>query len=528
MARKNTPKSSSIPRLITDLRKRILITVEPFETRVALMEGSMLAELFIERATEKGIVGNIYKARVTSVLPGMQAAFLDIGFGKNAFLYVSDIFYDQEEYERLLELEEGPERNTEATEKKKKRKSAVPVSIDDLVRKNQELLIQITKEPIGRKGPRATSHITLPGRYIVLMPTVQNLGVSRRILSEQERTRLKEIIKNIAPEDMGIIVRTAGAGKDEADFRRDLQMSINLWKRIKQHSERMAAPSLIHQDLGIIYRVLRDSFTEDTAELIIDSEEEYQRIGDLTKVISPELRNRVKQYEGRELLFDAYGVESQIDKLLHRKVWLKSGGYICIDEAEALVAIDVNTGKFSGGRDLEATVVKTNLEAAKEVANQIRARALGGLIVIDFIDMERKAHQQKVFNAFTEALSKDRERINVLELTELGLVEMTRRRVRQSVGKTLTQNCPYCNGDGVILSESTMAIKVLQELKKICLFTSKPNITIRVHPTIAQYLTSEMTEELQRLRKTYRKNIIIHTDEKLHLEKYNVELLDSE
>lgn len=528
MTRKNTTKSNLPQRLISDQKKRILISQEPFETRIALMEGNTLAEIFIERAAERGIVGNIYKARVTSILPGMQAAFLDLGFGKNAFLYVTDIFYDQEEYERLLELEEGSENNQNAKEKPKKRRSNVPVSIEDLVRKNQELLLQITKEPIGRKGPRATTHITLPGRFIVLMPTIQHFGISRRIQAEQERNRLKNIIKKISPEEMGIIVRTAGEGKDEDDFRRDLQMLTNLWKKIKQHSERMSAPSLIHQDLGIIYRVVRDSFTNDTAELIIDSEEEYQRILELIEIISPELRSRIKFYEGRDLLFDAYGVETQIDKLLHRRVWLKSGGYICIDEAEALVAIDINTGKFSGGKDLEATVVKTNLEAAKETANQIRARALGGLIVIDFIDMEKKENQQKVFNAFTDALSKDRERINVLELTELGLVEMTRRRVRQSVGKTLTQHCPYCNGDGVILSESTMSIKVLQELKKICLFTSKPNITIRVHPAIAQNLTTEMAEELSRLRKTYRKNIIIHTDDKLHLEKYTVELLDSE
>ncbi|MCX7919342.1 MAG: Rne/Rng family ribonuclease [bacterium] len=528
MGRKNTAKLKAGLRIISDQKKRILITIAPYETRVALLEGATLAELFIERAAERGIVGNIYKAKVTSVLPGMQAAFLDIGFGKNAFLYVSDIFYDQEEYERILELDEEHTRPYISEDKKKRRRISAPVTIDDLVRKNQELLIQISKEPIGRKGPRATTHITLPGRYIVLMPTIQHIGVSRRIQSEEERNRLKELIKKIAPPAMGVIVRTAGEGKRETDFERDLQMLMNLWNRIKLHSERMAAPSLIHQDLGIIYRVVRDSFTDDTAELIIDSEEEFHRITDLIEVISPELRNRIKLYEGRELLFDAYGIESQIDSLLHRKVWLKSGGYICIDEAEALVAIDVNTGKFSGGKDLEATVFKTNMEAAKEIANQIRARALGGLIVIDFIDMQKKENQERVFKTFTEYLSKDRERINVLELTELGLVEMTRRRVRQSIGKTLTQPCPYCNGDGVILSETTMAIKVLQELRKLCMFTSKPNITIRVHPTIASNLTTEMNEVVQQLRKTYRKNIVIHPDEKLHFEKYNIELLDSE
>ncbi len=531
----------------------ILLNIENFETRVALIEGGKLAELIVERNADRGIIGNIYKGRVDRVVPGIGAAFVDIGFGKNVFLYVSDIYYDMKSYESLLdepeenggtneivsipeepaaedepaaEIEEEIPTEGKGKEKKKRREYKPPVAIEDLIRKGQELLVQIVKEPLGKKGARATTHITLPGRFLVLMPTIRHIGISRRIQQPEERDRLKELIRTLLPEGMGVIVRTAAQGATEEEFRRDCVFLTNLWEKIQKRGDTMHAPNLIHQDLGLSFRIVRDLFKEEIDSLIIDSEEVYDEIRELVTNISPELLSRIQYHDSSDPLFDVYDVESQIDKLLHRKIWMKSGGHIYIDEAEALVAIDVNTGKFSGGQDLEETVLKTNVEAAQEVAHQIRARGLGGLIVIDFIDMRSRSNQHKVHQAFLEALKNDRERFNVLEMTEVGLIQMTRRRVRPSVLKTLTQSCPYCDGDGVILSGDTMAIKVLRELNRVCRMTGKPKIVVKVHPDLSKFLNEEMETELIKLSESHRKTISIVPDDKMHFEKYNVELLD--
>lgn len=531
----------------------LLLNIENFETRVALTEGGKLAELVVERNADRGIIGNIYKGRVDRIVPGIGAAFVDIGFGKNVFLYVSDIYYDMKSYETLLddseestipnvdvpvpdedtieveiepEGESEPESGENGTEKKKRKRHQPPVAIEDLIRKGQELLVQIVKEPLGKKGARATTHITLPGRFLVLMPTIRHIGISRRIVQPEERDRLKELIRTLIPEGMGVIVRTAAEGATAEEFKRDCVFLTNLWEKIQKRGDTMHAPNLIHQDLGLSFRIVRDLFKEEIDSLVVDSEEIYDEIRELVTNISPELLSRVHYHDSSDSLFDVYDVESQIDKLLHRKVWMKSGGHIYIDEAEALVAIDVNTGKFSGGSDLEETVLKTNVEAAQEVAHQIRARGLGGLIVIDFIDMRSRGNQQKVHQAFLEALKDDRERFNVLEMTEVGLIQMTRRRVRPSVLKTLTQSCPYCEGDGVILSGDTMAIKVLRELNRVCRMTGKPKIVVKVHPDLNKFLNEEMEGELIKLSESHRKTISIIPDDKMHFEKYNVELLD--
>ena len=386
------PKSKSYHRVL-------LINNEPYETRVALLEEGKLAELIIERNAERGIIGNIYKGRVERVVPGIGAAFVDIGFGKNVFLYVSDIYYDMKDYESLLEESDGngdvvTVDEESAKNKKKEKEHFEPIDIEDLVKKGQELLVQIVKEPLGKKGARATTHITLPGRFLVLMPTIQHIGISRKIEQQEERDRLRDLAKSMIPDGMGVIVRTAAEGATEEEFRRDCNFLTNLWEKIQKHGNTTHAPSLVHQDLGLSFRVVRDMFKEEVDALIIDSEEDYEKIKELVKDISPELESHIQYHPGPDFLFDVYDVDSQIDKLMHRKVWMKSGGHIYIDEAEALVAIDINTGKYSGGDDLEETVLKTNLEAVQEVAYQIRARGLGGLLVIDFIDMRERGNRQ--------------------------------------------------------------------------------------------------------------------------------------
>ena len=524
----------------------ILINAEHYETRVAMLEKGKLIEYITERETEKGIIGNIYKGRVDRILPGIGAAFIDIGIGKNCFLYVSDIYYDVKSYASWLGDEFSDDDNNAAVQKEADepepdeeeddsdteelkpsgKQHHYPVTIEDLIQKNQEILVQIVKEPLGKKGARATSHITLPGKYLVLMPTIKHIGISRKIADPKERDRLREMAKTLVPEGMGLIVRTAAGGISKEDFRRDCLFLTNLWQRIQKRSESVHAPSMVNHDLELTFRVVRDMLNDSVDSVIIDSREDYEKIVELVNQTSPDLRHRIVLHESSDPLFDLYNVESQIDELLQRKIWLKSGGHIYIDEAEALVAIDVNTGKYVGGHNIEDTLVKTNLEAAKEIAHQIRARGLGGLLVIDFIDMKKRGNQQKVYQAFMEALKNDRERSTVLEMTEVGLIQMTRKRVRPSLLKTLTQPCPYCNGNGVIQASDTMSIRVLRELKKVSRMTSKAKIVVKVHPDLHKILYEEMETELHAIGEKYRKTISIVPDDKLHFEKYNVELVD--
>jgi ribonuclease G len=536
---KSGKKNSSYPfQKLKAKNKILLVNVENYETRVALMNKGKLSEIVTERKADRGIIGNIYKGRVDRIVPGIGAAFVDIGVGKNCFLYVSDIYYDMKSYESwlsdtddatvdspLVDPIHGDEENL-PHHKHDEKDARYPVTIEDLLQEGQDILVQIVKEPLGKKGARATSHITLPGRFLVLMPTIRHIGISRKIQNGKERDRLRNMVKKLVPEEMGIIVRTAAEGATEEEFERDCNYLTSLWNKIQKRSDTSHAPSLIHHDLGLTFRVVRDMFNETIDALIIDSEEEYEKIFEIVNNVSPELKNRVYYHDIADSIFDVYDVESQIDKHLQRKIWLKSGGHIYIDEAEALVAIDVNTGKFTGGQDIEQTLVKTNIEAAKEIAHQIRARGLGGLLVVDFIDMKGRSNQRKVYESFLDALKDDRERYTVLEMTEVGLIQMTRRRVRPSLLKSLTQPCPYCEGNGVILSSDTMAIKVLRELKKVCRMTSKAKVMIKVHPDLHKILNDEMESELLKLGETYRKTISIMPDPKLHFEKYNIELQD--
>ena len=385
------------------MTKELVINTTSHETRVALLEAGHIAELYIERSRERGIVGNIYQGKVIRVLPGMQAAFVDIGLEKAAFLYVADVLDEMEAVEQFVEGASQHAKPSEGGDEEQ-----LP-PIEDLLQEGQEILVQVAKEPIGTKGARITSHISLPGRHLVYMPTVDHVGISRRIENEEEKTRLRELVEAIRPPGTGFIVRTAAEGKSEEDLRADMEFLVGLWREVARRRENRGAPALIHSDLDVTSKVLRDILTEDVARIVVDSREEYDKIVRFFGTFMPKLKYAIELHEVDEPIFDAFGLEVEIARALGRKVWLKSGGYIIIEQTEALTAIDVNTGRFVGKHNLEDTILKTNLEAVKEIAYQLRLRNIGGLIIIDFIDMEKEAHREKVHSALEEALKSDKE-----------------------------------------------------------------------------------------------------------------------
>lgn len=495
------------------MSNEIIINVTKEEIRVALLEGGQVVELYIDRKKEEGIVGNIYKGRVAKVLPGMQASFIDIGLEKAAFLYATDVSNTMEEYVRFMD------EDIEFTEGKRK-KTAIP--IEDLLQEGQEILVQVSKEPIGMKGARVTSYITLPGRYLVLMPGVDHIGISRRIKDEDERRRLKEIVGRLRRPGAGYIVRTVSEGQPEGEFINDMSFLDLLWQNIEKKKERQPSPSLIHSDLDLIFRVVRDLFTHDIKRMVIDSKEDYLKVRDFVDTYLPSLSNRIELYDKDEPIFDLYGIEIEIERALKRKIWLKSGGYIVIDEAEALTAIDVNTGRYVGKRSLEETILKTNLEAAKEIAYQLRLRNIGGIIIVDFIDMEKGENRKKVYTSFHEALSGDKARINIFQISELGLIEMTRKRARKSLSRNLCYPCPYCEGDGYIKSPTTICYEIFNEIRRIPSTPLEKKVMVEVHPAVADLLYDEERQSIEALEKEMQKKIIIRADPNLHQEQYEV------
>jgi ribonuclease G len=365
----------------------------------------------------------------------------------------------------------------------------------------------------------------LPGRYVVYMPTVDHVGVSRRIKSHAERTRLRKLIKEFKPSNCGFIVRTAGEGRDESDLKADIDFLTRLWDTIRKKREDGRAPALIHEDLNLVLRTVRDLFTDKVNKLVIDSDEEYQKVLEFTEATMPHLADRIRLFVKDSPVFDHYGIEEELEKALQRRVWLKSGGYLVIDRAEALVAIDVNTGKFVGKKNLEDTIVKTNLEAAKEVARQIRLRDLGGIIIVDFIDMENEENKKRVVSALEYELSYDRARTNVLELTELGLVQMTRKRVRESLKQILYQPCPYCKGQGFIQSEETICYEIQAAIQRLVSTTERKGLLVRAHPVITSMLRGEERQIVESIEAVYNRKIRIQDDESLHHEQFHVTLM---
>jgi ribonuclease G len=660
--------------------KEMIVSSTALETKVAILEDDQLAELYIERNRNRGILANTYKGKVTKVLPGMQSAFVNIGLEKDAFLYVSDFVEDSEECDQVFppideqmvsamseaEMLERPPKRDRKTERSRWRErrdradagrgsgappaeewvegSAIehwsisaetereveshlesealytpgeipetPVfpaaepadnrpapetvpepfpgelmppgmegsadiqsldsaairddgenlpfavdqesakpgfarrrgaaarrkrytaarhanrtehqSIDDMLREGQEVLVQVAKEPIAKKGARVTSHIALPGRYLVYMPTVEHVGVSRKIGSDAERIRLKDIIlKHRDRFPGGVIVRTAAEEHSEEDLVNDLNFLVRLWEDMRSKAENVSAPALIHAEMNLVQRLLRDQFSFEFAAIRVDDEMEYQRVVEFVDKIFPNLVHRVKLYTKETYIFDEYGITPEIDKLLQPKIWLKSGGYIVINQTEALVSIDINTGKFVGrGNSLEETITRTNLEAVKEIVRQIRLRDLGGIIVIDFIDMDERKNRKRVMEALSEEIARDKSPSKILEFNEFGLVAITRKRVKQSLERTLCQPCPYCTGSGMVKSIATTCYSIYHEIEKMRRYMDeRSELMIRVHPDVARALRESESNVTSEIRHLLRRDVIIKADPTLHIEHYNI------
>jgi ribonuclease G len=500
------------------MSKELVINTTSHETRVALLESGHIAELYIERSRERSIVGNIYRGRVIRVLPGMQAAFVDIGLDKAAFLYVADVLDEIESVEHFLDNGHAPGQPGE--ENVSERPPLPP--IEDLLQEGQEIMVQVAKDPLGTKGARITAHISLPGRNLVYMPTVDHVGISRRIENEEERLRLRHLVDIMRPEGTGFIIRTAADGKSADELKSDMDYLIALWEQVGQHRDNRSAPCLIHSDLDVTSKVLRDILTEDVSRIVVDNAEEYRKILGFLDTFMPGQAFRVEHYQEDEPIFDPFGLEVEISRALGRKVWLKSGGHIIIDQAEALTAIDVNTGRFVGKHNLEDTILKTNLEAVKEIAFQLRLRNIGGLIIIDFIDMEREPHREMVHGALEEALKNDKAKTNILKISELGLVEMTRKRVRESIGRILCEPCPYCEGKGAVKSKTTMVYEIFRELQREMRNAPGYRMTLNVHPNIAALLYDEERTGIEELEKRYQKQISIQARPGFHVEQFEI------
>jgi ribonuclease G len=501
------------------MKQEIFINSSPQESRIAIIEDGLLAEFLIERKEEMGIAGNIYKGKVSRVLPGMQAAFVDIGMEKAAFLHASDFSSIPEDVQLIgasgedVEIEAPPP----------KRVSHRRLPLEKQLSRDEAILVQVAKDPLGTKGARVTSHISLPGRYMVFMPGTKHIGISRRIESEEERKRLKEIAGSLLSGDGGFILRTASEGRSKREIQRDLRFLTRLWRRLQKRAESAAAPSLIHQDLDLIARSIRDFFTPETEQLVIDSSKDYRRVVDFVGQFMPRLKAKIILHSGAEPLFERHAIEEKIEKALDRRVWLRSGGYIIIERTEALTAIDVNTGRFVGKRNQEETIVKTNLEAAQEVVRQLRLRNVGGIIIIDFIDMEKESDRKKVYDALRDALKKDKARTNILKISELGLVEMTRQRTRESLENQLLSPCPHCDGRGRIKSSVTVAYDLLRAIKKQQTnLENGKNIVVRLHPDVANFLYDEKNNSLENLEREINRRIIIKVSQELRHDQYEI------
>jgi ribonuclease G len=554
------------------MNKEMLVSSNDHETMVAILEEDQLVELFIERERNRGVVGNVYKGRVSKVLPGMQSAFVDLGLERDGFLYVTDVVNTQEMFDQL---ESGDEEDLAAAVAAPIPAGVEPVAgaepggepvvaaaaaagaavaahapagggdrggdrgkngdapadnrpgIEDLLKEGQEVLVQVVKEPLGTKGARITSHVSIPGRFLVFMPTVDHVGVSRKIDSREERARLRGIVRQFREAhgfSGGLIIRTAAAGRPEADIVGDLNDFHQIWTEVRQRMESSRAPAVIYREQSLVAKLLRDLLTDEYQTIRMDSLSEYRKVQQLLERIMPAMLPRVKLYTKNYPIFDEYGIRTEIEKALRSKVWLKSGGYLVINQTEALVAIDVNTGRYVGKRTgrLEDTIVKTNLEATKEIARQLRLRDLGGIIVLDFIDMEERKNRQKVFQALEGELKKDRSPSKAVQVSEFGLIIVTRKRVKQSLERMLTEPCPYCSGTGTVKSTATICFDILTEMKKLSSELNGHGVLLRVNPDIAKALKDEESAILRDVERAVGRKVTIKPDPALHHEQFDV------
>ncbi|MEO8275116.1 MAG: Rne/Rng family ribonuclease [Thermoanaerobaculia bacterium] len=537
---------------------KMLVESDPHETRVAVLEEDQLTEIYLERRHHRGVVGNVYKGRVSRVLPGMQAAFVDIGLDRDAFLYVADVYipdvveaaeavdgssgsnggngaaHDEhapgardsggiDDLRGELEPEHGPNVQDDDTFAGQPHRfdPATSPTIDALLKVGQELLVQVTKDPMPNKGARVTTQVTFPGRFVVFLPTVSHVGVSRRIEDEAERLRLRELLESI-PHEGGVIVRTAGEGRSSEDFAADLAFLRSRWEAVRRRSETAVAPALMHQDFDLALRLVRDLFSAEFSLLWVDGESIYERIVEFLDQVQPQLVSRVKLDREERGLFERFGLEKEIEAALKPKVWLKSGGYLVINPTEALVAIDVNTGRFVGRHNLEETALATNLEAVEEAVRQIRLRDLGGIIVLDLIDMTDLAHREQVFQALELELRKDRGKHKVLSISEFGLVQITRKRSRANLERLLTQTCPYCEGSGRIKSIATVCLSMRRSALALRGTLTSKELLVRVHPDVARMLQREERGTVEEIERALGVAIILQGDAKLHHSSFDI------
>ena len=488
------------------VKEEILINVTPNEVRAAILENGVVQEVHIERATQRGVISNIYKGRVTRVLPGMQAAFIEIGLQRTAFLHVSDI------------VKPAAENDSESAE----------TSIRDLVKEGDELLVQVVKDPIGNKGARLTTFITLPSRHLVLIPNGDTIGVSARIEDEAERERLRSAMEELLGGqelECGVIVRTVAEGEDASALQADLKYLTKLWEVVQQRCRKAKVKTLVHEDLSLPLRVLRDFVTADVEHILVDSEEDFTAMQEFSATFLPEVGTMLELYQRRRPIFDLHSIEEDIGKALDRSIALKSGGYIIFDQTEAMTTVDVNTGGYVGHRNLEETIYRTNLEAAVSIARQLRLRNLGGIIIIDFIDMEEEDHRENVLAMLAESMQKDHSRHQIMPLSPLGLVEMTRKRTRESLQHVLCEDCPSCDGRGFVVTAETVCFEVFREVSRQSRQFEFDQAMVLAHQTVIELLLDEQAHSLAKLEEQTGKSIRLQPESLYTQDQFDVVLM---
>lgn len=490
------------------MSKIIAINVSLGETRIAILENKVLIELYYELPEQERMVGDIYYGQVAKVLKGLQAAFVNIGHKQDAFLHFSDID------DHLIGFDPNAKKEEQFKKMPQQRTEGLPIKRGD------NILVQITKEPISEKGARVTTAISLAGRYVVLVPNDNVIGVSRKIQNRREKFRLKKLGRAICPENFGLVIRTVAEGKDEASLKADLDNLMKKWEQLVKKMRSVNPPALVHKEVGVLSSVIRDLFTTDIEMMIVDNKKMFKEIVKYLKEVSPQLTERVKLYEKKMPLFDEYGIEVQINRSLSRKVWLKSGGYLFIDHTEALTAIDVNSGRFAGRSNHDANSLKINLEAAREIARQLRLRDIGGIIIIDFIDMIDPKNKQKLYEEFKRELARDRAQANISQVSEFGIIEMTRERVRPALLYSISEPCPACMGTGRVISKSTMAHKIERWVKRYRSEGGERSVQLVVHPELAKYLTTGVRSLVRRMTWSYWMRFKIVADENVSLDDF--------
>jgi ribonuclease G len=482
------------------MKREILINANPRETRVAILEDDEFVELLVDRPEARRMVGDIYLGRVDAVLPGIQAAFVDIGTEKSAFLHASDLVYPEDEAADEDDVVDDEDDAKDDPGNDGRRDKAPP--IQDVLKRGQDMLVQVSKEPISTKGPRVTAQVSLAGRFLVYMPFASRVGVSRKIGDRAERQRLRALVQQVLPENSGgVIVRTVGEDVTQETFERELTTLINQWKRIKRKTRFVRPPALLHRETSLTRSLMRDLFSTKVEQVTVDAKQVYNEIIEYLKGIAPELVDRIKVYEDETPLFDKASIEHEIRDLFKRRCDLPSGGYIIIEPTEALVSIDVNSGRYTGKKDPEKTIFRTNVEAAREVARQIRLRDIGGIIVCDFIDMETKSNREKVLQELRTHLARDRARTKAFAVSDLGLIEMTRQRVRQSHLQNMTEACPTCHGTGRVFTAETIVRRVERSIKRMGVDGKRDNLIVKLHPEVAMYVLEHEKDLLKKLEK---------------------------